>query len=158
MADVTHQMHALAEERGLELRVASPDEPLYITADDRAVRQILLNLLSNAIKFTPDGTVTITTSVEGDTALLEVRDTGPGIPEEHREGIFEEFVQLGHAQSERDGTGLGLSIVRRLAQLHGGEVAVEGTSGGGYRFVVRLPVAGPDPAATRIRRNGTGAH
>ena len=103
----------------------------------------MLNLVSNAVKFTPDGgAVTLTCSLRDGAALIVVRDTGPGIPADMQEMIFDPFVQLGRSlTSAQEGAGLGLAISRDLARAMEGDVTVESTPGAGATFTLRLPVA-----------------
>jgi len=118
-----------------------------VQADSRRLKQILVNLLSNAVKFTPeDGSVGI--EVEGDAAHQKVHlivwDTGIGIAPEDMSQLFRPFVQLdGRLAREYAGTGLGLSLVQRMADMHGGSVAVESEPGKGSRFTITLPWSGP---------------
>jgi signal transduction histidine kinase len=112
-------------------------------ADQLKTEQIVLNLVSNAVKFTPEGgVVTLTCSLGGDAVMAVVHDTGPGIPEDKQEMIFDPFVQLGRSlTSAHEGAGLGLAISRDLARAMGGEVTVESTPGAGATFTLRLPAA-----------------
>ena len=115
---------------------------LRVTADRRALEQVLVNLLDNAIKFTPArGRVTLLADGAGQAAVLSVIDSGPGIEPRHCERIFERFYRADSGRSrEAGGTGLGLAIVKHLVQAQGGQVGVE-SGRGGSRFWVRLPVA-----------------
>ena len=110
-------------------------------ADEQKVEQIVLNLLSNAVKFTPrEGDVSVSCGVESDRATITVKDTGPGVPPEKAEAIFEPFVQLGRTlTSQQEGTGLGLAISRDLARAMGGDLTVEPVAGGGACFTLVLP-------------------
>ena len=112
-------------------------------ADQQKVEQIVLNLLSNAVKFTPrDGNVTVSCGLSGDQGTITVRDTGPGVPAEKTEVIFEPFVQLGRSlTSHQEGTGLGLAISRDLARAMGGDLCVGPAPGGGAIFTLTLPSA-----------------
>lgn len=111
-----------------------------LTDPDR-LRQILLNLVGNAVKYTDTGEVRLGVEVENGTVCLAVRDTGTGIPEEHRDRIFEPFWQLDPDQRTRyGGTGLGLSVVRRLVGLLGGCIGVDSEVGRGSTFTVKLPL------------------
>jgi signal transduction histidine kinase len=131
-------------------------EPVTVIGARDDLHRVALNLMDNAIKHTPAGThVHASLRREGDEAVLEVVDDGPGIPEELRDKIFERFVRGGGEVS--GSSGLGLAIVRAVAQSHGGEVT-EGTAedGHGARFVVRIPAADsaipaepPTPALAR---------
>jgi C4-dicarboxylate-specific signal transduction histidine kinase len=130
-------------------REIATDLPMMNTDEDK-VRRILINLLSNAVKFTDEGTVTVRASGRGEMIVIEVLDTGIGIPEEELEGIFEQFHQTDDSSTRRyGGTGLGLAITRDLARLLGGDVAVESKLGAGSKFSVsilrRYEAASPPP-------------
>jgi len=111
-----------------------------VCADSEKLRQILINLLSNAIRYTePDGQVIVSCAADDQHVLINVRDTGVGIPADKLEAIFEPFVQVSRAYAgQRQGTGLGLSISRDLAQGMGGELTVRSEIGKGSVFTVRL--------------------
>jgi hypothetical protein len=111
---------------------------------DRArAEQIILNLLSNAVKFTPSGgRIEVSCVLVGTRVAVRVRDTGPGVPPDKLEAIFEPFVQLGRAlNSPHEGTGLGLAISRDLARAMGGDVTVASAPGAGATFTLLLPTA-----------------
>jgi signal transduction histidine kinase len=114
-----------------------------VLGDRAKVDQILLNLLSNAIKFTEStGTVTVKCNESGNTASIEVVDTGAGIPANKLEAIFEPFVQLGRSlSSAHEGTGLGLAISRELARAMRGNLTVSSKVGSGSTFTLTLPRA-----------------
>ncbi|MBI1749112.1 MAG: CHASE3 domain-containing protein [Acidobacteria bacterium] len=114
---------------------------LALRADATRFRQILLNLLGNAVKFTPDGgSIELTARPEGGAVRVEVRDTGPGIPLEEQQRIFEAFYRLRSAgQASEEGTGLGLAITSRLVELHGSRLEVQSEPGKGSGFFFRLP-------------------
>ncbi len=139
---VSELMAPRAQAKGIELAAhLSPDMPTHFVGDRDRLRQILLNLVGNAIKFTDRGGVGIRIAREGDMVDIEVADTGPGVPEDRRQAIFEEFEQADDSSARRhEGTGLGLAIVRRLVGLMEGAVWVEGRGGGGSVFRVRLPL------------------
>ena len=122
-------------------------DPEYVAfADPERVQQILLNLLSNAAKFTPPGgKITVQCAATRKWMLVEVADTGIGIPEDKLQNIFEPFVQLDRGQS-RDvgGTGLGLSISRDLARAMGGNLTAKSAPGRGSRFILSLPRVAPE--------------
>jgi PAS domain S-box-containing protein len=111
--------------------------------DQQKVEQIVLNLLSNAVKFTPaGGRVTVSCALQGDQGTITVADTGPGVPAEKFEAIFEPFVQLGRSLTSRqEGTGLGLAISRDLARAMRGDLYIESPPGGGACFTLTLPAA-----------------
>ena len=149
--DLCEQMRPLFERKDLRLKCGVPS--LQIHADPIALRRIVGNLLSNALKFTSKGSVTVTcreAELDGkQVALIEVRDSGKGIPEESREKVFEEFFQLDRSfQEPGGGIGLGLAIVRRLSRMMNGQVDVQAEPGGGSCFRVWLPLGdGPDKLA-----------
>ena len=131
-----------ADEKGIDLQVSvDEDVPQLVMADSLRLNQILLNLLSNAIKFTEKGYVSLsvkTLTSKGNLARLQfiVKDTGIGIPRERQDSIFETFEQAEEDTGHRyGGTGLGLSIVKKLAELKGGEIAVESEEGVGSSFI-----------------------
>jgi two-component system, cell cycle sensor histidine kinase DivJ len=131
-----------AEDKGVVLTGVLPAEPVDVSADKRAVRQIALNLLSNAVKFTPaGGTVTVTVEAVGPYLEIVVADTGVGIAPEDVRRLGRPFEQAGAIEQRRQGTGLGLSLVRAFAELHGGRMSIDSTLGEGTAVTVRLPVA-----------------
>jgi PAS domain S-box-containing protein len=115
---------------------------LTVFADREKVQQIILNLLANAMRFTPSGgAVDLDWRIEDDNVVVRVRDTGPGIPNEKTEQIFEPFVQLREPGSvPSGGTGLGLAISRDLARAMGGDVSVKSSLGSGSVFTLTLPL------------------
>jgi signal transduction histidine kinase len=115
-----------------------------VVGDKRRIRQIMLNLVSNACKFTEEGIVSLYLERAGDEILFTVKDTGPGIPSDDHEIIFETFRQSGTGLRQGEGTGLGLPISRRLAETHGGTVTVESTLGVGSTFSFILPITNPE--------------
>jgi signal transduction histidine kinase len=120
-----------------------PDLP-QIQADRDRMTQVASNLLSNAVKYSPTGgRITVTTRMEGDQLLFDVRDEGLGIPPGDLETIFERYSRVDSlATKDIPGTGLGLPIVRQIVQLHGGRVWAESELGRGSVFHVALPLAG----------------
>ena len=132
-----------AQRKGVELSQGACEADVVAMADQLKTEQIVLNLVSNAVKFTPEGgAVSITCGVRDGGATIEVRDTGPGIPEDRQQDIFEPFVQLGRTlTSTHEGAGLGLAISRDLARAMGGDVTVESILGAGATFILRLPAA-----------------
>ncbi|MFB2933756.1 ATP-binding protein [Aerosakkonemataceae cyanobacterium BLCC-F154] len=132
-----------ASQRGVELAVAIrlDSQQDRFLADDRRVRQILYNLLSNGIKFTPQGgRVILRVWREGNRAVLQVEDTGIGIPEHQKHLLFQKFQQLDSSYHRQyEGTGLGLALTKQLVELHGGRIEVNSTVGVGSIFTVWLP-------------------
>ncbi|MDI6691916.1 MAG: ATP-binding protein [Anaerosomatales bacterium] len=139
VAEALGAVRATADTKGLALEAEVPEPAPPLVSDCTRVKQILLNLLSNAVKFTESGTVRIAVSQDGHrTVSFAVSDTGPGIPKEDLERIFDEFVQLDAAEGVR-GTGLGLPIARRLAVALGGTLTAKSTVGRGSTLVLTLP-------------------
>ena len=133
-------VQTLFENVGLWLAVHLPDDlpPLFI--DPVRVRQILINLLNNAVRFTEEGGVTISARVEGDQVVVEVADTGVGIPPQDLPSVFQEFWRSGEPRRGRRGSGLGLALSKRLAELHGGTLSVRSVPGRGSTFCLSLPL------------------
>lgn len=136
-------LSAAAELGGICLRVEGG--PTVIRAVPQLVSGILFNLTDNAVKYNrPGGSVSLRIEDAGAEAVLTVADTGIGIPEEHRERIFERFYRVDKSHSkEVGGTGLGLSIVKHAALILGAQIALDSTLGGGTTITVRFPKAGP---------------
>jgi signal transduction histidine kinase/ActR/RegA family two-component response regulator len=135
-------LNAAKRLEGYELQVEA--EPVWVDADPARLEQIVMNLLLNALKYTPPGgRIRVVTRAERDEGVLRVEDTGIGISPELMPRIFDLFVQ-GHREPDRapGGMGVGLTLVRRLTDLHGGQVDVASDgSGRGSVFTVRLPLA-----------------
>jgi signal transduction histidine kinase len=132
-----------AAEGRVRLALELTAEVDLVRGDERRLRQVVFNLLSNAVKFTPaGGSVVVATERVGWEVHVSVADTGPGIAAEDRERIFEEFQQTDVGVRQREGTGLGLALSKRLVELHGGRIWVEGEAGRGSRFVFTLPLEG----------------
>ena len=112
--------------------------PQVLLCDPKRLRQIVMNLLGNAVKFTHQGGVTLRSEFTDNKLILEVADTGPGIPAEMQEKIFEPFRQAGDSAQKIQGSGLGLSITRKLTEMMGGTVAVTSTEGVGSTFRVEV--------------------
>lgn len=131
-----------AEDKGVVLTGMLPDEPVEVSADRRALKQIALNLLSNAVKFTAGGgSATVSVEAVGPYLEIVVSDTGVGIAPEDVKRLGRPFEQAGALEQRRQGTGLGLSLVRAFAELHGGRMSIESTLGEGTAVTVRMPVA-----------------
>jgi signal transduction histidine kinase len=148
---------AAAKSVTLGYKQCPPD--LAVVADREKLRQVLLNLLSNAIRHTPaGGVITLSCEQRGSRVAIVVEDTGPGIPEEKRDVIFEPFVQLDRSLTQsREGLGLGLAISRDLARGMGGDLVVESHVGRGARFVLTLRRGEFDPASSMALTGETPA-
>jgi signal transduction histidine kinase len=130
-----------ATKQGVRLSLELAPGVDLVEGDERRLRQVIFNLLSNAVKFTPEGgEVVVATASRDHEVLISVTDTGPGIPLEDHERIFEEFQQTDVGVQQREGTGLGLALSKRLVELHGGRIWVESEHGHGSCFVFTLPI------------------
>lgn len=137
---VAEQFSELAARKGLELIIDTGDSRVF--ADKKRLGQVLINLIGNAIKFTDCGSVRIESRSVENEICMSVTDTGPGIPPEKQETIFDRFKQLENAETRKTGgTGLGLTITRHLVELQRGRIEVVSQDGGGSTFIVYLPSA-----------------
>ena len=147
VSEVVDDHRGMARERGVDVDAVAAAEQTSLVTDQLRVRQILANLVSNAIKYTPSGgnvRVSIVTSQRstdrGKVVGIEVRDSGPGIPSELHERVFDEFFRVaGNGTKPESGNGLGLAISRRLARLLGGDVTLADADGGGAVFTLWFP-------------------
>jgi signal transduction histidine kinase/CheY-like chemotaxis protein/HAMP domain-containing protein len=160
--DLEDMFHMRATDKGLQLIFdRAPAVPRYVHTDEGKLRQVLINLLSNAVKFTEAGGVTLragyeagfgSRSTEGEDGrekrstprlLFEVEDTGPGIPPDDLETIFDPFVQSDTGRESQEGTGLGLSISRQFVRLMDGDISVSGEVGQGslFKFDAQIELA-----------------
>ncbi len=131
----------LAERTCVMLLVEVPPEPVYVHFDHDQMEKVVGNLLSNAFKFTPaGGTVQVIVRADAEAAEVQVSDTGPGIPPDDLDHIFDRFYRADERTAHRQpGTGIGLALVKELVELHGGTIHAESTVGEGTTFRVRLP-------------------
>ena len=130
-----------ARARGVGLRLVVEPEQLVLNADAARLHQVVSNLVANAIRHAPAGTdVTMAARTNGQGALLEVTDEGPGIPRAEADRVFERFYRSDQARSSGDGgSGLGLAIARWIVELHDGTIRTEERTPHGCRMVVNLP-------------------
>lgn len=137
-------LNVKAQEKGIALGFRTQGTlPQKIESDPARLRQIIVNLVGNAIKFTDEGSITVTSRFEktsaGPRLLIEITDTGIGIPKDGLKTIFDAFIQSDNSITRRfGGTGLGLSISRKFAQALGGDITVESEQGKGSTFTVTL--------------------
>jgi two-component system, OmpR family, phosphate regulon sensor histidine kinase PhoR len=136
-----HRERAAAKSLTFRLDLGPLDDATLVLADEEAIRQILDNLIDNAIKYTPDqGIVRVTCKATESQVVIEVADSGIGIPRDDLPRVFERFYRVDKARSrELGGTGLGLAIVKHLVQSIGGQISVTSRVGAGTRFTVQLP-------------------
>ncbi len=140
VGDVLLAAGPAVERRGIRLTREDSGEPI-VRGDEGQLHQVALNLVTNALQSVDDGeAIVVATRVEDRTAVLEVRDEGPGVPVEHRPRLFEPFFT-----GRPGGTGLGLFVSYGIVERHGGRIDVGDAPEGGARFTVRLPLAGAEP-------------
>lgn len=145
---VSDHFSSLARDQAVDFIVDLPSA-LPAQTDSEKVRRIVFNLLSNAFKFTPNGgSVRISAREAPGQFIIEVADSGPGIPEASRAHVFERFRRLDSEGSGPAGTGLGLAIVREFTSLLGGSVSIDDAPEGGVQFTVELPSVAPAGKAT----------
>ena len=150
-SEIASAFDSAMKSAGLRFSVECPPiaDPAYVDRD--MWEKIVLNLLSNAYKFTFEGEVALTLKSVDGAVELQVRDTGVGIPEEHREQVFERFHRIESTQARTyEGTGIGLALVEELVRLHGGTVRVESAVGAGSTFTVTIPRGKEHLPAERI--------
>jgi len=141
LSNLARGFKAVAAKKGLQLETGiAPDLALF--GDKDRLTQAFSNLIGNAVKYTETGTVSLKAAFdqEADQVVVEVADTGPGIPKEDQEKIFEMFYRLDHHQGEGTaGTGVGLYIVKRVITRHDGRITIQSAPGAGSTFRVYLP-------------------
>jgi two-component system heavy metal sensor histidine kinase CusS len=142
--DICEQGQVLAEARQLHISTELPQEPVFVQANDTALRRLLLLLVDNAVKYTPAGghiTVSVGQDLAG--ATLAVRDTGIGIPDSALPHVFERFYRADDSRNrDAGGAGLGLSIAKWIAERHHASLEAESVPGQGSTFRVRFPLNG----------------
>jgi signal transduction histidine kinase/DNA-binding response OmpR family regulator len=144
-AELASSFRSACERAGLSLIIEGeePSDPVYV--DQEMWEKIVLNLMSNAFKFTLEGGITVRLRAVDDKAILEVRDTGVGIPPSELPRLFERFHRIqGTRGRSFEGSGIGLALVHDLVQLHGGEIAVDSQLGVGTTFKVSVPLVRGD--------------
>jgi heavy metal sensor kinase len=139
-AEAAEMYRPLAENR--RVRLTTELAPVTVTGDPGALARVVGNLIANAIQYNrPNGEVRVTLGMDGEEAVVTVRDTGEGIPDEHHAQLFERFYRADQARSRATGgSGLGLAIAKAVVEAHGGSIGFKSTVGKGSRFWVRLPL------------------
>jgi signal transduction histidine kinase len=146
VSDVVEMMLPLAANKSIQIETALDDAATtaVVSLDRVRMAQVLTNLIGNAVKFTPErGAIVVRAALQAEELVLSVQDTGPGIPEEDRERLFDRFWQA--RQTAQLGAGLGLFIARGIVLAHGGTIRVESELGVSSTFHVSIPTA-PSPA------------
>lgn len=141
-ADSASSLDSYAQKKDITLRLDLPAEPLVVELSGRALDHVLINLIENAIKYSPAGSeVRVTVRRDDEHVVIEVMDSGVGIPAKYHDRIFERFYRVDKGRArEEGGTGLGLAIVRHLVNRMGGSIEVESEPGRGALFRVLLPL------------------
>ncbi len=152
LRDLGNMFRLRANDKHIQLHIErQSDIPLYVRADERKLRQVLINIISNAIKFTPEGSIVLRVSsrppehptgrLDGQILLhFEVEDTGMGISAEQQEHIFNAFTQIASGTTHSEGTGLGLPISQHFVRIMGGTLRVQSEPGTGTCFSFTVPV------------------
>ncbi|MCZ2127707.1 MAG: GAF domain-containing protein [Anaerolineales bacterium] len=144
LADLMYECKDIMESKALEdnihLRVESPEGLPLLDADRDKIKQVFLNLVSNAIKYNrPNGSVLMRAETADNEIIIQIQDTGLGIPEEALPHLFQKFYRVREHEARISGTGLGLSICKQIVQGHGGRIEVKSKMGVGTMFVIYLP-------------------
>ena len=139
--DLVQQFRPIAEKKGVELEAGFPETPsALIEADIGLMNRALTNLIDNAIDHTPSGgKVSVKTNRRGKEMVLEITDTGTGIPVEDIPRIFDRFYQVDKSRTNNNGAGLGLAIAQKILRLHGAKVIVNSAENEGTTFEVAIP-------------------
>lgn len=153
MRAIVRDIESAAADKGLELEVNVPSEPVWLYMDAEKLEQAMLNLLSNAFKFTErGGRIGVGLQEEERFVRITVSDTGAGVAEDKLHTIFDRFAQADGSETRRyAGTGIGLSLVKTNVELHGGRIEVQSTEGRGTTFSVRIPRGRDHLEARHIR-------
>ncbi len=139
---VVAALRVRAEEKGLTVSVAHPDELPTVSADPQRIEDVLHNLADNALKYTPSGgSIQVRCGHSDGEVSVAVSDTGCGIPEELQEDIFREFVRgPSTGGGGQEGIGLGLFMARQIVEMHGGSIELQSEAGEGSTFIIHLPI------------------
>jgi len=139
---IAASFESLALSKEIQFLIRLPDDPVFMFFDKEKVEQMVLNLLSNAFKFTPlHGKVEIKVSVTDRQLIIEVTNTGHGIPKQELTKIFDHFYQVSSHQNAAEGTGIGLALVKEFSELHHGKVEVVSETRGETTFTIYIPTS-----------------
>jgi signal transduction histidine kinase len=138
---ITQSLMIQAEEKGIQMQANIPTDAIIVKVDRQQMERVFQNLISNAIKYTPkEGEVFVETYAKNGSAVIHIRDTGYGIPEEELPYIFDRFRRVAKHEDKAVGTGLGLAITKALVEAHSGTIAVTSKEDSGSTFTISLPV------------------
>lgn len=141
-ASTFKQFQCQATKKSLKYDLAHPRDPLFVSGDPRRLEQILSNIISNALKYSrPDDSVKVSLITDGKFGIIEIADTGQGIPLEEQPFVFDEYCKISSEPTAGESsTGLGMAITKRLVEAHGGKITLDSTPGKGTTFTVLLPL------------------
>ncbi|MGB8451747.1 MAG: HAMP domain-containing sensor histidine kinase [Anaerocolumna sp.] len=141
LKDVYDSFQQITAEKKLELTLLMPETDITVTCDKQRIEQVLYILLNNASSYTPEGgTITLSCRVKGRKCILTVSDTGPGIPDEYKQQIFERFYRIDSSHKNKEHFGLGLCIAMEIMKLHKGTIEVTDAPRGGAAFHLTLNI------------------
>jgi signal transduction histidine kinase len=139
-ARVVKAFEAPFDEKGLSISLDAPDEECTADLDPRRIEQVLTNLIDNALKFTENGRVVVRVERDPSNVVFSIQDSGPGIPTELHQKVFEKFFSLDDEPREgRQGVGLGLAISKGIIEAHGGRIWLNSRRGAGATFSFEIP-------------------
>lgn len=142
LKNIASSFESLAIQYSIDFRVEIHNESIKMFFDSDKLQKIISNLLSNAFKYTPEkGLVQMISNISSTHYIIAIKDTGPGIPKEQQDQIFQRFHQLDQStRNKYDGTGIGLALTKELVELHHGTLEVRSLEGNGSEFTVSLPI------------------
>ncbi|WP_225638810.1 SpoIIE family protein phosphatase [Streptomyces solaniscabiei] len=156
-AELASVFRSAVDKAGLTFDIACPPLPDEVYIDRGMWEKVILNLLSNALKFTFDGSIRVTVRGEDTHAVVEVADTGIGVPAAEMPRLFERFHRIETARSRStEGSGIGLALVKELVALHGGTITADSAEGEGTRFTIRVPFGAAHLPSTALVPADTG--
>jgi PAS domain S-box-containing protein len=140
--NIREELFPIAQELEITIQLDVPEDLPPLLIDTHKIERVLLNLMDNALKFAPaEGLITIAAkTLDGDWMRVDVRDNGPGIPDDQKQHVFERFGQVSNSRGRRRGTGLGLTFCKLTIEAHGGQIWIEDNPGGGSIFAFTLPL------------------
>lgn len=156
LRSIADDMSSMVSSQGQSLVLDLSESLPLVTVDENRLRQVVLNLLNNASKFTPEGgRITLRARAEKTRLLIEIENTGPAIPEEEQQLIFEPYYRARTGQIPSGGLGLGLSLCRTLVRLHGGHIWVKSQEGQGAIFGFSVPLQASTIHESTMHAGGT---